>query len=1535
MLVQVLPPHLWGQTSLRHQLPQPSLESTFVRPWREGVGGLPGVFVCNIRPDEFAQIAAHLTDRAGTKPSKLPKDTSCYVDPEFDRYAPAAGFNPQQVGPQEVDEIYRDFIQFASQDCRRAAQHIACVPDGNALTLPLMRLIQRTLVHDAAPWQLAELFLYGLLYRVRMSDASLGDPHYLFLGNLRQRLREDAGSMRRVETQVLVSRYLRQREGKGAGFEAFVAAELDGPEGAAKVGEEPFATVPGAFVGSARGAFQVDVATVRSYAEHLAASGKTEEAILNLQESIKRDPQRTALLYLDCANLLVKTGKAEEGVALLQEGIDAISPPENEELQRLLRDLLQLQRPMIFISYRITDSLDIIARLEADLASEFGDDAVFRDKSRLHGGHDWTKELKLNAVTCQVMLVVIGASWQTISHDQGDWKGVPRLLNPSDWVRKEVTLALDAGNTVIPVFLNDAVMPSEGWLANCQLERLYRKQGEKIHSVEYADDLANLITGLRRRCPELPNKSIGNPPPAKLRLPTRPEGHAVTRSSIFLSYRITDALDLIGRLDADLAREFGADAVFRDKSRLQGGFDWPKELEHNAVTCQVMLVVIGSSWQNAASDQGDWKGIPRLLNPSDWVRKEITLALDAGNTVIPVFLNDAAMPSEGWLANCQLERLYRKQGEIIRSTEYANDLAKLVALLRKLGLQSKTTIGASHTKLRLPLPPEVYAVPNYILTSTFIGRATELDELDAWASSTDPMLVVEGIGGLGKSALTWEWMLKRAQYAIPNLAGRVWWSFYERDASMAAFVRHAIAYITEQDPDALTKETSHYQRCQELLTELKHRPFLLVLDGFERILTAYHRWDKAQDRDDKIVADLRECTDPRDGELLRQLLHGSPSKVILCTRLFPHILEDRASRDPVLGVAHHILKGLSRSDALAFFRQAGVKGNEKAMLEFADQFGRHSLLLKVVCGEIASYPRMPYDFEAWRADTNYGGKLKLSELDLKQNYNHILHFALDGLEEPKRKLLCRIAVLSENVNYETISVLNPYLPARPEVVARPDHPSKSYGWERLSEEEREQRLGKYQLAQNAFHNAKQALESHHGSAAYRQAILALDNALKELQDRGLLQWDRDTRYYDMHPVIRGYAADFLDESDREETFLTVRDHLASLPQDDFEKATELSQVAHSIDTYRTLVGAGRLDEAVRFYSSGLSTTLWFHLGAYALIVELLTPLFRGSKDGLPQLTSSRDQSFVLTDLAFALSELGRDGESQALLERSLQIDVEQSNWTEVARHLQNIAACARSLNRHAESSAALALAQQLATATDPDGVTVAVLSNVRSAIEEGRFAIAQRWLVEFHQRAVPSVAADRPGDAEYLFCLLQFYQGVLTERDWQRGYQLAVQYRNIRTQHRFLALHSEWLLTQDLATPALNAIEEALKIVNRLGAPSSSYHDLHAWALARLGRSTDSRAELAAGEQQRFAAEAWFILGDREQARTCALNAYRVAWGEGPPYIRWYELERSKALLRELGEPEPQLPPFDPTKVKPIPFEREIREAIRKLSAKD
>jgi hypothetical protein len=99
----------------------------------------------------------------------------------------------------------------------------------------------------------------------------------------------------------------------------------------------------------------------------------------------------------------------------------------------------------------------------------------------------------------------------------------------------------------------------------------------------------------------------------------------------------------------------------------------------------------------------------------------------AGKVVIPVRLDDIALPAAGWLAKCELQRLGEKQSVPLRNDDYTSDLAKLIAGMREKcpGLPARPP-GGGHGPKRLPAPPDLYAVPNYILTSTFIGRKTEI-----------------------------------------------------------------------------------------------------------------------------------------------------------------------------------------------------------------------------------------------------------------------------------------------------------------------------------------------------------------------------------------------------------------------------------------------------------------------------------------------------------------------------------------------------------------------------------------------------------------------------------------------------------------------------------------------------------------------------------------------------------------------------------------------------------------------------------------
>ncbi len=83
----------------------------------------------------------------------------------------------------------------------------------------------------------------------------------------------------------------------------------------------------------------------------------------------------------------------------------------------------------------------------------------------------------------------------------------------------------------------------------------------------------------------------------------------------------------------------------------------------------------------------------------------------------------------------------------------------------------------------------------------------------------------------------------------------------------------------------------------------------------------------------------------------------------------------------------------------------------------------------------------------------------------------------------------------------------------------------------------------------------------------------------------------------------------------------------------------------------------------------------------------------------------------------------------------------------------------------------------------------------------------------------------------------------------------------------------------------------------------------------------------------RYLAMLWLAIGDHEQAKDHALEAYRWAWADGEPYVHRYELTKTTELLQEMKVPVPVLPPYDPAKDEPFPWEAEVRAAIEKLKA--
>jgi hypothetical protein len=109
---------------------------------------------------------------------------------------------------------------------------------------------------------------------------------------------------------------------------------------------------------------------------------------------------------------------------------------------------------------------------------------------------------------------------------------------------------------------------------------------------------------------------------------------------VFISYRRQESSGLAGRLYDRLAARFGDDQVFMDVDTIALGVDFAEVITQAVSTCQVLLAIIGPRWL----DVTDENGRRRLDDARDLVRLEIAAALQRNIRVIPILVEDAAMP---------------------------------------------------------------------------------------------------------------------------------------------------------------------------------------------------------------------------------------------------------------------------------------------------------------------------------------------------------------------------------------------------------------------------------------------------------------------------------------------------------------------------------------------------------------------------------------------------------------------------------------------------------------------------------------------------------------------------------------------------------------------------------------------------------------------------------------------------------------------------------------------------------------------------
>jgi tetratricopeptide (TPR) repeat protein len=701
---------------------------------------------------------------------------------------------------------------------------------------------------------------------------------------------------------------------------------------------------------------------------------------------------------------------------------------------------------------------------------------------------------------------------------------------------------------------------------------------------------------------------------------------------------------------------------------------------------------------------------------------------------------------------------------------------------------------------------------------------------------------------------------------------------------MADFCRRALAYITREPLDSFRKMKTP-ELGERLLHHLQAHPWLLVLDGLERVLVAYHRFDAAQIADEEAnqptdqIAQRDPCAAirPEDDDLLRALAAATPSKLVITSRLVPRVLLNPASQ-AIPGVLRVALPGLRPADAEALLRSCGVTGDSQAIQNYLKSHcDCHPLVTGALAGLIKDYLPDRGNFDAWAADRAGGGQLNLADLDLVHKRNHILKAALDAVPEKGRQILSILALLSEAVDYPTLSALNPHLP---------------------------------------------------------------HDTVRDLERRGLLQYDGQTGRYDLHPVVRGIAAGGLRPEERDGYGQRVVDHFSAQAHRPYHEAETLEDVRDGLHIVRTLLKMGRYKQAYNAYRGDLSNALTTNLEAYAEDLSLVRPFFPQGWATLPETVDERKRPYLANAAAIALEGVDERKESSAAFGAALASWLRGADWPGVGSSMRNISQMFGAQNRLAQEERCLLSSLHLATLNDDQqSMFRARQCRFRQLARIGRWADAEAiWdLVDPMGRNW-----DRgiyfPGDAEFDYARFRLWQGDLSEEQLAHAEKLAQAGKNRVVVRSLLGLRGEWRLERGEWALAAESLREAVSMARAVGQTDADAETQLALARFQLGELADPRREAeqlatARRPSHRALADLWLALGDREQATKHALAAYKWAWADGEPYVHRYELNKARALLEKLGAEIPNLPPYDPAKDEKLPWEDDVAAAIEKLRA--
>ena len=538
---------------------------------------------------------------------------------------------------------------------------------------------------------------------------------------------------------------------------------------------------------------------------------------------------------------------------------------------------------------------------------------------------------------------------------------------------------------------------------------------------------------------------------------------------------------------------------------------------------------------------------------------------------------------------------------IVIRNEDERDLVKINESVSKSFENIIENISLEIDICRLPMP-----------TTTLVGRKIELTQLtESLTNSNKHLAIIVAAGGIGKSALTDEWLQQIAQENYYGKTRVFGWSFYSQGShntftNSQPFFSAVLPFfgISNIPKDEIEK-------ARTLAKCLQEQPTLLILDGLEPLQYAPN-----------LAAMNGELQDSALKEFIACFRRSAGKSFVLLSSRQPLVELKKWQSEHYLSL---ILETLPHEDGEHLLQTLGVKGNSAERRAISQDLNGHALSL-VLIGHLLS--------EYHDGDPRYAKELPpLTEAhgdsDAEKDSRHALRVLdyYDSLQdEASRRFLQLLGLFDRPVNVEEKAVL---------------------------------------IANANYAEPLRALTD----SEWNKLELKLEKSGLLLGEKGRFEH----LVWDTHPIIRAYFGEKFKENHHEEfkqAHLVLFNYYQNLPEKEFPDTLEEMQplyravihgcLAQEYSKANINVYWKRICRTTEFYSTRI-------LGAYSQNLISLKAFFPNDWNK-PVNTdlSTQAQAWLLSETSFCLTSLGRFPEAIETRLAALNLFKKLKDWKGIA-----------------------------------------------------------------------------------------------------------------------------------------------------------------------------------------------------------------------------------------------------------------------------